>query len=30
MPFLKAEPAGTLKSLEELFALAHAMENEAA
>src|ERR1700712_5734664 len=27
---LKTEPAGTLKSLEELFALAHAMENEAA
>ncbi|WP_298252913.1 ferritin family protein [Bradyrhizobium sp.] len=27
---LKSEPAGTLRSLDELFALAHAMENEAA
>lgn len=35
MPFLRtsllsAEPAGVLKSLDELFALAHAMEQEAA
>jgi rubrerythrin len=29
-PLLKAEPAGTLHSPEELFALAHAMEQEAA
>src|SRR5690349_9080777 len=27
---LKSEPAGRLRSLDELFALAHAMENEAA
>lgn len=27
---LKSEPAGELRSLDELFALAHAMEQEAA
>ena len=30
MPALKAEPAGTIESLEDFFALAHAMEAEAA
>ncbi|WP_414475140.1 ferritin-like domain-containing protein [Microvirga sp. M2] len=30
MPLLKAEPAGSVKSLEELFAIAAAMEREAA
>jgi rubrerythrin len=30
MPLLKAEPAGSLSSLDELFALAHAMETDAA
>ena len=29
-PLLKAEPAGTIRSPDELFALAHAMEHEAA
>lgn len=30
MPFLKTEPLGVLETLDELFALAHAMESEAA